>query len=172
MNRVVSLAPQAGASPRALLLGSMPGAASLAAGQYYAHPRNAFWPLMQALFGVPAERVYSERLAALQSAHVALWDVLAECERASSLDAAIRRDGQRLNPIAEWVAGQPTLTVLALNGATAASLFDRHLAALLPRPLRVLRLPSTSPAHAALPFEAKRAAWAALRDAMEASACA
>lgn len=154
--RLTSLPPIVGDAPRALVLGSMPGAASLAAGQYYAHPRNAFWPLMEALFGVPAARPYPDRVAALAGAGIALWDVLASCTRDGSLDADIRDAAP--NPIAAFVAEHPSIRMIALNGGEAARRFDRHVA--VPG-VTVLRLPSTSPAHAR-PFAEKLAAWTAL----------
>lgn len=157
----------------------MPGEASIRAGQYYAHPRNAFWPLMRALFAVPSDATYTSRLVALGEARIALWDVLAECERAGSLDSAIAPTSVVVNDIAGLVASHPGLRVIALNGGTAARLFDRHVAPALAarRPaLRVLRLPSTSPAHAAMSLARKAEAWAALRAALlhdaDARACA
>jgi hypoxanthine-DNA glycosylase len=179
MPRVTSFPPTIGTAPRALVLGSMPGVASLRAQQYYAHPRNAFWPLMDALFGVPAAAPYAARIAALHAHGVGLWDALAECERPGSLDAAIAPASIRVNPVAALLDAHPSLVVIALNGSTAARLFDRHLAPALRGAgfaradrLAVLRLPSTSPAHAARSFEQKRMAWAALADAMRAPAAA
>ena len=175
--RVRSFPPALGVSPRALVLGSMPGIASLRAVEYYAHPRNAFWPLMQALFGVASEAPYTARVAALNAKGIGLWDVLAECERPGSLDAAIAKESMRVNPIAALVEAHASLRVIALNGGTAARLFDRHVAPMLRArgggALRVLRLPSTSPAHAARSFAQKREAWRALVDAVdETRACA
>lgn len=157
----------------------MPGVASLRAGQYYAHPRNAFWPLMQALLAVPSTAPYATRLAALGEAGIALWDVLAECERDGSLDSAIAPAGMAVNDIAGLLATRAGLGVIALNGGTAARLFDRHVSPALGgrlATLRVLRLPSTSPAHAARSFAQKLEAWAALAEALatpsEARGCA
>ena len=171
MSRIASFAPAIPAAPRALVLGSMPGVASLRAGQYYAHPRNAFWPLMHALFAVPSRAPYAERLAALGEAGVALWDVLAECEREGSLDSAIAPASVAVNDISGLLANHVGLRVIALNGGTAARLFDRHVASALGARLaemRVLRLPSTSPAHAARSFVEKADAWAALSAALRA----
>jgi hypoxanthine-DNA glycosylase len=172
MSRIASFAPAIPAAPRALVLGSMPGVASLRAGQYYAHPRNAFWPLMQALLAVPSRAPYMERIAALGEAGVALWDVLAECEREGSLDSAIAPASVAVNDITGLLASHVSLRVIALNGGTAARLFDRHVAPALGSRLaamRVLRLPSTSPAHAARTFMEKADAWAALSEALHAS---
>jgi len=171
MPRIASFPPVVPVAPRALVLGSMPGIASLRAGQYYAHPRNAFWPLMQSLFAVPASASYASRVAALGDAGIALWDVLAECERRGSLDSAIAPGSVAVNDIAGWLKDHPDLGVVALNGGTAARLFDRHVwPALGARrmTLHVLRLPSTSPAHAARSFAEKAEAWAALAAALPA----
>ncbi len=149
----------------------MPGIASLRAAQYYAHPRNAFWPLMQALFAVPPSAPYAARLAALGEVGVGLWDVLAECERDGSLDSAIAPASVAVNDIAGLLANHVGLRVIALNGGAAARLFDRHVAPALGSRLaamRVLRLPSTSPAHAARSLMEKADAWAALSAALRA----
>ncbi len=172
MTLLTALPPRLGAAPRALVLGSIPGAASLRAGQYYAHPRNAFWPLMAALFGVAHDAPYEARVVALNARGLGLWDVLAACERPGSLDAAIVPGSERPNDLAGLLAATPSLAVVALNGGTAARLFDRHVAPRLSSAPRVLRLPSTSPAHAAMGFAAKCDAWRALAEAMEATACA
>ena len=167
--RVRSFPPALGRQPRALVLGSMPGVASLRAGEYYAHPRNAFWPLMQSLFGVPADAPYGQRVAQLNECGIGLWDVLAECERPGSLDAAIAPDSIRVNPIAALIDAHPCLRVIALNGGAAARLFDRYVAPSLDRTddgLVVLRLPSTSPAHAARSFAQKQESWRALARAV------
>ena len=147
--------PIVGDAPRWLILGSMPGQASLAAQQYYAHPRNQFWPLMEALFEVDARAPYPERAAALAAAGVAVWDVLAACERPGSLDASIRRGTEVVNPIGPFVAARPTLQVVATNGAAAARLLAR-----VPLPaVQRVALPSTSPAHASRSFADKLARW-------------
>lgn len=142
-----------------LVLGTMPGVASLAAGQYYAHPRNQFWDLMGALFGAGRDLPYARRLARLRACGVALWDVVAECERAGSLDAAIRRETP--HDIAGLLSRNPRLQVIACNGQPAARLFRRHFPDLARRRSLVV-LPSTSPAHASCTAEAKRKAWSRL----------
>lgn len=138
-----------------LILGSMPGAASLAAGQYYAHPRNAFWPIMGALCGAGPELAYPARLARLGAAGIALWDVLAACEREGSLDTAIR--APRANDVAALFAAQPGIAAVFFNGAAAERLFRRHVRLAVTPAL--VRLPSTSPAYAAMGFAAKCEAW-------------
>ncbi|MBM7414407.1 MULTISPECIES: DNA-deoxyinosine glycosylase [Nocardiaceae] len=157
MTVVHGFAPLVGDSPHTLILGSMPGVASLTAGQYYAHPRNAFWPIMTRLFPLPANAEYAERVRALTAAGVAVWDVLELCTREGSLDSAIESDTVVPNDIDALLAAHPTLDRIVFNGAAAARLFDRHVA--LSRPVETFRLPSTSPAHAALSTEAKVDAW-------------
>ena len=157
---VHSFAPIADARATRLILGSMPGAASLLAQQYYAHPHNAFWRIMAALTGVALDAAYEERVRGLQSANLAVWDVLQSCERPGSLDASIRRDSEVANDFAAFFTQHPHITHVFFNGGAAAASFKRHCAALLHDPrLSFQRLPSTSPAHAALRFEHKLAAW-------------
>ena len=161
MSYVQSFAPLAPAGARLLILGSMPGAASLAAGQYYAHPRNAFWPILGALCGFAATAPYAERVLALQAAGVAVWDVLQSCVRPGSLDTAIERSSEVPNDIAGLLSDQPGIRCIAFNGGTAEAAFRRHVPADVVGGLRLLRLPSTSPANAAWSFERKLAAWSA-----------
>jgi len=147
-----------------LILGSMPGEASLQAQQYYAWKHNAFWPVMRQLLRMPASASYEARLRALQAAGFALWDVLAECSREGSLDASIKRDSARANDIAGLLQAHPRITLICLNGSTVQTLFRRHVSktqALSPK-VTVLTLPSTSPANARLTPEAKYKAWEAV----------
>ncbi|WP_374335585.1 DNA-deoxyinosine glycosylase [Methyloversatilis sp.] len=148
---------------RVLILGSMPGVASLAAQRYYAHPRNQFWPIMGALFGAGPDLPYAQRLHALTDAGVALWDVLASCERDGSLDAAIDARSAQANDFVTFLATHPGIVRIAFNGGTAEKHFRRdvmpHLRPL--RPLDLLRLPSTSPAHAGMDAAEKLARWRA-----------
>ncbi|WP_369820870.1 DNA-deoxyinosine glycosylase [Pelomonas sp. Root405] len=154
--RLVGLAPVFDSRARLLVLGSFPGAASLQAAQYYAHPRNAFWPLMAALIGEVdlATRPYAERLQALRQHRVALWDAVAACRREGSLDTAI--EDVEPSDLKELVARLPGLRVIGCNGALA---HHQALAALGEPGLPVLRLPSTSPAHAGMRLADKIEAW-------------
>lgn len=159
-HRITSFQPLVAPNAIRLILGSMPGVASLTAGQYYAHPQNAFWRIMSAVAGFDAALPYDERVAALQRAGVALWDVLAMCERPGSLDSAIARESEVANDIAGLLAQYPRITRVYFNGATAEAAFRRHCKALAARTdLRFTRLPSTSPAHASLRFDQKCALW-------------
>jgi TDG/mug DNA glycosylase family protein len=154
--------PILGPAPRLLILGSMPGEASLRLGQYYGHPRNAFWPIMSTLLGLPPAADYAERCAALVAHGVALWDVIGACERSGSLDSAIRTESVRVNDIARLLDEQPSIRAIVCNGGTAERELSRRVwpdVAAERRDLLRLRLPSTSPAYAGMPFADKLAAW-------------
>jgi hypoxanthine-DNA glycosylase len=159
-NRLHSFAPIVDAEAEVLVLGSMPGAASLAAQQYYAHRHNAFWPIMAELLGFDRDAPYPARVAALQAAHIALWDVLQSCTRQGSLDARIAPGSEVANDFVGFFASQPKISRVFFNGAKAEASFRRHV---LPRlaagQLQFCRLPSTSPAHAARSYAEKRDAW-------------
>ena len=149
------LAPILSAATRVLVLGSFPGAASLAAGQYYAHPRNHFWPLMGEILRLPLPAMsYEQRVHALSGACVGLWDTIVACRREGSLDGAIR-DPEWSDP-ALALGCAPRLALVCFNGKTAARALPRWRDA----GLATLALPSTSPAYT-LPFAAKLAAWRA-----------
>ena len=153
------LPPVAGPRTRLLVLGSFPGVASLAAAQYYAHPRNHFWPILSALWDVElASLPYRERLAQLQRHGLGLWDVYAACRREGSLDSAIE-DAQP-NDLAGLVRRLPALVAIAHNGGESARAMRLTRTLGLP----VHRLPSTSPANASWSFARKLAAW---RDVFE-----
>ncbi len=157
--------PIAGATARTLILGTMPGQASLAAGQYYAHPRNAFWPILGALLGFDPAAPYEHRVACLMASDIALWDVLRRCRRRGSLDHDIDRTSIAANDFATFFARHPGIDRVYFNGAGAETLYRRHVLRPGDRSVRRtgVRLPSTSPAHAALSLAAKRAAWRVLR---------
>lgn len=163
MTHVSSFAPVADSSARVLILGSMPGVASLQAGQYYAHPRNAFWRLMGDLVGAAPSLSYPARLQRLQHAGIALWDVLQHCHRPGSLDADIATDSMIVNDFAGFLREHAGIDRVLFNGATADQCFRRRVLPALERAtvtrLTLIRLPSTSPAHAALPYADKLAAW-------------
>lgn len=151
------LAPVLRSDAKLLLLGSFPGKASLSEQQYYAHPRNQFWPIVGELIGVNLMRQsYQQRLASLQQAHLALWDVLGSCIRPGSLDASIR--DAATNAFDEVLAGLPVLGAVAFNGAMAA----KHAPFFQQRGLQTYALPSTSPAHASLRYAQKLERWSVL----------
>jgi hypoxanthine-DNA glycosylase len=160
--RIHSFAPVVGEGSRVLILGSMPGVKSLAEQRYYAHPRNAFWPIVSVLFAIDLDLDYDERIAALPTHGVALWDVLASCERRGSLDSAIVSERAQANPIAAFLASHPSIEAICFNGHSVQTLFERHVrpsAGALVHSLRHLCLPSTSPANARLNLEQKLAQW-------------
>ena len=144
-----------------LVLGSMPSVASLAAGEYYAHPRNAFWPIAGAILGFDGRAPYSKRRAALRAADIALWDVVASCQRPGSLDAAIVERSIRANDFAAFFARHPRIRCVCFNGRKAADAWRRHVASRLPptRKLEYRLLPSTSPANAGMSYLRKLALW-------------
>ena len=158
-----SFPPLLGRNPRVLVLGSMPCTTSLDAGEYYAHPRNAFWPVMDVLVGAGPELPYAKRTKRLTDAGVALWDVLARCEREGSLDTAIALHTERPNAIAELIAVNPSVRAVFLNGGKSMAAFRRHIVpAIDPAKLRELhieQMPSTSPANARLSIADKINAW-------------
>jgi len=166
MTLLQGLPPAVRKDARVLVLGSMPGEASLRLGQYYGHPRNRFWPLMAALYGIDASAPYPQRIAALNEAGVGLWDVIGQCVRAGSLDSAIERDSEIANPIAVLCAQLPELRAIGLNGGKAAQAFARYAApemdAALERRLAIVGLPSTSPANASYALPQLQSAWAPL----------
>jgi hypoxanthine-DNA glycosylase len=151
---------------RVLILGSFPSAQSLAAGQYYANPRNAFWPITGEIFGFDAAAPYDTRLAALQSHRIALWDVLRTCRRVGSADSAIDPKSLAINNFGALFARYPAITRVYFNGAKAAELY-RRLAETAER-VEYRRLPSTSPAHVMRPG-AKVAAWRAIASIVSAA---
>ena len=150
---------------RALVLGSMPGGESLRQSRYYAHPQNQFWPLMERLVGASTTLPYAQRVDRLRHAGIALWDVIARCERQGSLDSAIR--GAVANDFEAFFGGHPALRAVLFNGALAESTFLRQAPPSLVSPgVQLVRLPSTSPANRSLGLMEKAALWArALQDA-------
>ena len=149
-----SLPPVVAHDTRLVVLGSFPGVASLRAQQYYAHPRNQFWPLLSALWGIDLVGLpYEQRLAEALARGLGLWDVYARCRRAGSLDSAIR--DAAFNDLASLTRRAPGLRAIAHNGGESAR--ARRLTQALG--VAVIRLPSTSPAHASWRFDRKLAAW-------------
>jgi hypoxanthine-DNA glycosylase len=139
-----------------LILGSFPSVQSLAAHQYYGNPRNAFWPITGELFGFDAAAPYETRLAALQSAGVALWDVLHRCRRAGSSDAKFDMKSLVANDFGQLLATYPSITRVCFNGRVAQRLFERLVDVDASVSYRLL--PSSSPARA-MPAGQKLAAW-------------
>jgi hypoxanthine-DNA glycosylase len=140
----------------------LPGEESLRRQQYYAHPRNLFWPIVFALFDTAVPAGYDERVRFLLDHGIALWDVVESGQRTASADATIRAEIP--NAIPELLDAHPGIRAVAFNGGGARRLYDRHFAR---RPdLTYLALPSTSPAYARIGFAAKLAQWRALREVL------
>ena len=160
MTRIHGFPPVANTAARILILGSMPGQASLEANQYYAHPRNAFWHIVSELVGVAPDAPYAARTRALKSAGIALWDVLQSCQRQGSLDAMIQAETQAINDFQKFFRSHRRITRIYFNGATAETIFKRHVLPALDKfSASLTRLPSTSPAHAGMSFDEKLEAW-------------
>lgn len=164
MPHIQSFPPIEDATASILILGSMPGKESLRAGQYYAHPRNAFWTIMGDLIGAEPALPYEARTRILKSAGIALWDVLASCTRHSSMDADIDADSMCANDFVSFFLKHPGITHVFFNGSMAEQCFHRHVLPLLEpilgqRSLHYQRLPSTSPAHASMSYRQKLKAW-------------
>lgn len=159
--RKYSFAPAYHCDCRVLILGSLPGDESLRQGQYYAHARNAFWQIMTELLGIPREAAYEERIAQLNAAGVALWDVVSSARRPGSLDVHLEKIAPNDIP---WLVRQLlSLKIIGCNGTTAYRVLKREFPALWEEGNPEIRqLPSTSPAAAAISYEEKRAAFAAL----------
>lgn len=159
--RKSAFAPFVFPDTRVLILGTLPGEASLAAARYYAHPQNQFWRLVGAVIGREAlsSLDYEARVATLREAGIGLWDTIASAVRTGSLDAAIREAEHA--PLAELVATLPALRAVAFNGGTSARIGRRLLAG---APVSLIDLPSSSPAYAAMPFARKRERWLALQE--------
>ena len=148
------LPPVLAADARLVVLGSFPGVASLQARAYYAHPRNQFWPLLSAIWGVDLVAADdARRRKTLMERRVGLWDVYARCRRQGSLDSAIR--DARLNDLALLRHVAPGLRAVAHNGGASAR--EARLTQALG--VAVHRLPSSSPANASWSFERKHQAW-------------
>jgi TDG/mug DNA glycosylase family protein len=160
MGNIVSFSQVSNGSARALVLGSMPSVRSLEANQYYAHPRNTFWRITASIFGFDATSPYEIRLEALKISGVALWDVLHACIRPGSLDSAIEAGSRVPNDFQSFFEQHRGIELICFNGAEAEKSYHKYvLPELNINSLKYVRLPSTSPAHAALSFEKKSAMW-------------
>ena len=162
MERSRGFPPVASADARSLILGSLPGARSIAEQQYYAHPQNAFWRIMRELFGITGD--YETRCAQLNANGIALWDVLHSSIRPGSMDADIKSDTAAVNDFADFFSAHPNIRTVAFNGKKAEQLFTRFVVPdVRIEGIRRVALPSTSPAYASMPFSGKLKLW---RDAL------
>lgn len=155
MNEYIhSFSPILGQTPQILILGTMPGVASLRANEYYAHPTNAFWKIMATINNLELPMNYEDKKKLLTNKHIALWDVCHTCIRPGSADNDIHNEIP--NPIGKLLADHPSIQTLFFNGQTAHKLFHRHFDK--PESTREVILPSTSPAYT-LPFQTKLQRW-------------
>ena len=159
-----SFAPISSPSAHTLILGSMPGKASLLAGQYYAHPQNAFWKIMSTLLGAEEGLSYDDKTELLTSHGIALWDVMKSCTRESSLDSDIVESSIVTNDFETFLNAHPQIGSIYFNGAKAEQSFRKYVLPGLAttEQFHLQRLPSTSPAHASLSFRKKREAWSVI----------
>ncbi len=157
------LALESGRDPVVLVLGSFPSAIARRDQAYYANPQNQFWRIMERLFGIPRTLPYRDRVAALNERGVALWDTVAACRQAGSMDHTIR--DPVLTDVAGWLAAHPSVGLVAVNGRTAERFLHRALRGRTVGPhVRVAGLPSTSPANAGTTFDEKLQLWSVVRD--------
>jgi len=149
-----------------LILGSMPGVRSLEQQQYYAHPQNAFWRIIAHLFNQGKALEYQQGEALLIERGIALWDVLKFCDRQGSLDSAINKETMEMNNFVDLFLASPKLKYVFFNGLMAESTYKKQVWPLVAESasyIKYKKLPSTSPAYAAMKFEAKLAAWHAIK---------
>lgn len=159
MSMVKSFCAVAAESAHVLILGSMPSVASLKANQYYAHPRNTFWPILASIYGFEAKSEYASRVQSVIIHGIAIWDVLQSCERLGSLDSAIVNGSRVPNNFGLFFDQHPHIKLICFNGAEAEKSF-RHfvLTQIDLKEFNFIRLPSTSPANTQS-FEQKKAEW-------------
>ena len=153
-----------------LILGSMPSVKSIEQQQYYAHPQNVFWRIMSALFEQEYLLEYEQRKALLTDHHIALWDVLKFCERQGSLDASIKKETMEINDFGRLLTEYSKITHVFFNGSMAESVYIKSVLPLMLKQhpsLVYFKMPSTSPAYAAMKFEDKLMAWSVIKDALE-----
>lgn len=162
---IESFEPVTDRNSRVLLLGTMPGEESLRQQQYYAHPRNHFWKLLYDVFNEPFQTGYPERIQFLKEKGIALWDVFKSCIREGSLDSNIH--SEELNDIPGLFKQYPAIRYVLCNGGTAWEQFRRRMLPHIGRPVYFLRLPSTSPANASIPYAIKRSQWMQVRYTLE-----
>lgn len=164
MAQIYSFPPIESRPSRILILGTMPGKVSLRERQYYAHPQNAFWRIMGEILGFDPASPYHARVAAVQFAGIAIWDVLRSCVRPSSLDSAINASSVVPNDFPAFLAEHPQIQRICFNGAKAEALYMKHVRPRLAAnpDVQHLRLPSTSPANASWSLSEKLRAWQAI----------
>ena len=155
--------PQVNTQTEIVILGSMPGLKSLEQAEYYAHPRNAFWPIMQRIFGINILCDYQRRLQQLNQQQLGLWDVYASCFRHGSLDSAIEKKTAQINDFESLLGCYSNIKAIFFNGKAAEKAFIHHYKAAMEQgflqSIQFKALPSTSPAHAAMSVDDKLLLW-------------
>lgn len=159
-SHIASFAPIIAEHARILILGSIPSVLSLEKNQYYGNPQNAFWWIMGKILSVDLVAMdYASGIAILQQNGICLWDTLASCERAGSLDSSIKNNTIIANDISALLEANSQITLIAFNGQKSAQTFARHVQSKLLKPYECKTLPSSSPAHASMSREEKLATW-------------
>ena len=172
MAQVRSFAPIARSDATVLILGSIPGVKSLQAQRYYAHPRNCFWHIIENLFAASSRLNYADRIELLRENRIAVWDVLKQCTRRGSLDSSINISTAETQDFNTFYKSVPNINTVFFNGATAEKEYIKRVKPDLPERYRNImysRLPSTSPAMAALTWEQKLEYWKRIKDAVTSS---
>ncbi len=160
MTYIFSFDPIANPYAKILILGTIPGNASLIAGQYYAHKQNTFWRIMSELLQFELNSSYEIKIQMLKSAQIAIWDVLKSCKRVGSLDSSILPDSQTVNDFQNFFQQYQLISKVYFNGSKAENCFHRYVAKTIHGgPKQFIRLPSTSPANASIPYEEKLKLW-------------
>jgi len=161
--QITSFAPIETTNANLLILGSMPGEISLQRQQYYAHPRNAFWQIMESICNMDANLSYEEKVIVLKDRGIAVWDVLQHCKREGSLDIHIKTDSEISNDFKGFLLTHPRITQIFFNGQKAEKSFRKFVWPKLPSNIksriRLISLPSTSPANTRLTWEERQAEW-------------
>lgn len=171
MSTITSFKPLVGKNAKVLILGSMPGETSLEMNQYYAHPRNCFWFILSQLFGFEIASDYQTRAKLVTKRGISIWDVLKTCSRSGSLDSAIKPASAIVNNFDLFFSENCAIKTIFFNGAKAEELYKKHILLDISREfkrLKLYRLPSTSPAFAAMRPQEKLVAWNIVKEKLEA----
>jgi len=166
MNTISGFKPLVKKGAKVLILGSMPGDKSLQMNQYYAHPRNSFWFILGKLCEFESDAEYAKRTQWLMEQRIALWDVLKHCSRSGSLDSAIKSASVIVNNFDLFLAENPSIRTVCFNGAKAQALYTKYVLPTLSvdyKNVELIRLPSTSPAFAAMRPQEKLLEWAVVK---------
>ena len=162
MTHINCFSPVSSSRAKVLILGSMPGKVSIEKSQYYAHPRNAFWFIMNTMLNIEPSTYYGKRITILQENGIALWDVPKSCHREGSLDSSIDDTSTTPNDFSAFFAAHQQISHVFFNGAKAEKEYKKYVLPTLANKfnhLQYLRLPSTSPALASMTKDEKLNKW-------------